>query len=207
MHMHPPSSPTSPTLLGRLHDPLDQDAWAAFVNRYGGKIYGWCLRRGLQEADAQDVTQGLLMEMPRKMRLFVYDPSRGSFHGWLCTVTRRALADFRENQWRNGSGAGDTRIQERLESLAAEQDLLQHLNEEFDLELLEEAEQRVRLRVDHPTWEAFRLTAVEDRPGKEVATALGIKVAAVYVYRNRVQKMLHEEVERLTKSDTEEDRG
>ncbi len=191
-----PATNTSPTLLRRLRDPMDRSAWEAFVLRYGPKLHAWCLAWGAQNADAEDVTQKLLLEMPRKMRAFAYDPSK-TFRGWLRTVTRRALGDLLKGHARGAQGSGDSRTQDRLGSVEAAEDLLARLGEEFDLELLEEAKAQVQLRVTPQTWKAFQLAAVEDRSGKEVAEALGISVAAVYVYRNRVQTMLREEVRRL----------
>jgi RNA polymerase sigma-70 factor (ECF subfamily) len=74
---------------------------------------------------------------------------------------------------------------------------LQRLEEEFDRELLEEAMARVRLRVAPQTWEAFRLTALEGRPGAEAADLIPMQVAQVFVAKRRVQKLLQEEVARL----------
>jgi predicted DNA-binding protein (UPF0251 family) len=56
---------------------------------------------------------------------------------------------------------------------------------------------RVQLRVQPHTWEAFRLTAQEGLSGAEAAGRLGIKVATVFVARNKVQNMLRDEVRRL----------
>src|SRR5262245_5428098 len=65
---------TSTTLLRRLRlTPADETAWAAFVGRYGGLIYRWCREWGLQPADAEDVTQNVLVELSKQMRSFVYD--------------------------------------------------------------------------------------------------------------------------------------
>ena len=75
-------SGTRITLLGRLRrDPGDQEAWGEFVEQYGPKVFAWCRRWGLQEADAQDVTQDVLLKLARKMKDFTYDPSR-SFRAW-----------------------------------------------------------------------------------------------------------------------------
>src|SRR4051812_44928236 len=84
---------TSANLLMRLRQaPTDQEAWGEFVLRYGPIIYGWCRRWELQEADAQDLTQDVLVKLAEKMRSFAYDPSR-SFRAWLKTLTRHALRD------------------------------------------------------------------------------------------------------------------
>ena len=82
-------SQTSASLLNRLRrDPNDQSAWNEFVNRYGPRIHAWCRHWNLQEADAQDVTQIVLLQLAAKMRTFVYDPSR-SFRAWLKTQGNR----------------------------------------------------------------------------------------------------------------------
>lgn len=76
-------SSTHQTLLSRLRrSPSDQAAWSDFVQRYGRKIYQWCRFWNLQEADAEDVTQTVLLEVARQMNMFEYDPA-GSFRAWL----------------------------------------------------------------------------------------------------------------------------
>jgi RNA polymerase sigma-70 factor (ECF subfamily) len=198
-------SGTRVTLLGRLRrDPTDQAVWAEFVEHYGGKVYRWCRKWNLQEADAQDVTQNVLLRLAEKLRDFRYDPSR-SFRAWLKTLTHHAWSDFVEGRQRPGLGSGDSRVGALLYSLEARADLLQHLDEEFDRELLEEAMGRVRLRVAPQTWEAFRLTALEGLSGAEAAERIPMQVAQVFVAKRRVQKMLREEVARLEGPRSEEE--
>jgi RNA polymerase sigma-70 factor (ECF subfamily) len=186
-------SQTNPTLLGRLRrDPTDQAAWAQFVDHYGPRIYGWCRKWGLQDADAQDVTQSVLVRLAEKMRCFTYDPTR-SFRGWLKTLAQHARSDFLEGQQR-AAGAGGSEL---LETVEARADLAQRLEEAFDRDLLDAAAARVRLRVRPRTWDAFRLTALEGLPGAEAARRLGMKVAHVFVAKGEVQQMLADEVRRL----------
>src|SRR5882672_12776878 len=93
---------TSASLLGRLrHGPAEPGAWSEFVDRYSPRIYDWCRRWGLQEADAQDVTQIVLVKLVETMRVFAYDPSR-SFRGWLRTLTHHAWYDFVRGRQRPG---------------------------------------------------------------------------------------------------------
>jgi RNA polymerase sigma factor (sigma-70 family) len=191
------SMKTSPTLLVRLrHDPLDQDAWEQFVGRYGRTIYRWCRTWGLQEADAEDVTQNVLTELARQMRTFAYRPE-GSFRAWLKTVSHRAWCDFLDSRQRAMRGSGDSAVLSMLRSIESRQDLLQHLDNEYDRELLEQALARVRQRVRPHTWEAFRMTALEDMAAADVARQLGMKPGAVYVARSKVQRMIQEEMAEL----------
>jgi RNA polymerase sigma-70 factor (ECF subfamily) len=188
------TSKTSATLLGRLRqDPNDQAVWSEFVGRYGPKIIEWCRRWNLPDADSQDVTQEVLVILARKMSTFAYDPAR-SFRGWLKTVTRHAWGHYLESRERPGRGTGGDQAIATLESVEAGDDLVQRLNEEFDRELLEEAIVRVRIRVAPHTWEAFRLTALENQSGAEAAEALGMQVMTVFKAKSKVQKMLQEEL-------------
>ncbi|HEX8200128.1 MAG TPA: sigma-70 family RNA polymerase sigma factor [Isosphaeraceae bacterium] len=196
-------SPTSVTLLGRLRlNATDPVAWSEFVGRYGPEIYRWCRRWNLQDADAQDVTQIVLQKLARTMRSFAYDASL-SFRGWLKTLAHHAWRDFAEAQRRAGWGSGDDRVLELLRTVEAGEDLLGNLEVEFERELLEEAMARVRLRVTPRSWEAFRLLALEGRPGSEVASGLGLSVAAAYMAKNRVKTMLRREIDALRGPDRE----
>jgi RNA polymerase sigma-70 factor (ECF subfamily) len=191
------SASTSPTLIGRLSClPADQNAWRLFAQRYGRKIYGWCRHWQLQETDAEEVTQEVLLKLARKMTTFHYDPSR-SFRGWLKTVTHHAWRDFVDSRRSSETGSGGTQVLELLQTIQARDNLVDHLDEEFAADLLDEAMARVRLRVQPHTWEAFRLLALDGLSGAAAGERLGLKVATVYVARSKVQKMLQEEVRRL----------
>ena len=194
---------TSMTLLGRLRvTPTDVSAWGEFVDRYGPKILGWCRKWGLQSADAEDVAQVVLLKLAGAMRTFDYDPSR-SFRAWLKTLTHHAWRDHVDGPNRHGIGSGDTKVLDILQTLEARDDLLVVLQQEHDRELLERAMPLVEKRVAPKTWQAFRLLALEDRSGKDVASELGMSVAAVYVAKNRVQEMLREEIAGMDSSDRE----
>src|SRR5438309_2004887 len=198
-----PDSGTRISLLGRLRlDPGNQEAWSEFVEHYGPKIYGWCRKWSLQEADAQDVTQNVLLRLAQKLREFTYDPAR-SFRAWLKTLTQHAWSDYVESRQKPGLGSGDSSVAEMLQNLAARDDLVKHLEAEFDREILEEAMMRVRLRVAPQTWSAFSLTALEGLSGAEAAERIPMQVAQVFVAKRRVQKMLQEEVAKLDKPDND----
>ena len=188
---------TRVTLLARLRrDPTDQGAWDEFVERYGRHIYRWCRQWRLQDADAEDMTQDILLKLAQKLGAFAYDPSR-SFRGWLKTVAHHAWRDFVDSPRRAQAAAGDSQAWELLRSLEAREDLVGKLEEAFDLELLEAAKVQVQLRVAPHTWEAFRLAALENWPVAEVAARVSMQVALVYVAKSKVQKMLQEEIRKL----------
>jgi RNA polymerase sigma-70 factor (ECF subfamily) len=84
-----------------------------------------------------------------------------------------------------------------VEGQAAREDLVKRIEGEFDLELLEEAERRVRKRVEPQTWDAYYLTAVERLSGIEVSKRLGMSVVNVAAAKRNDLAMLKEEVKAL----------
>ena len=194
---HDSTPSTSTTLLRRLRqDPADQAAWVEFVRRYGPEVYRWCRHWRLQEADAEDVTQAVLFRLSSRMRTFSHDPAK-SFRAYLKTVVRYSWCDFLQASKQPGAGVGGSDVLRLLETVEAGDDLVRRLDEQLDQEVLAEAQARVQQRVEPHTWEAFRLTALEELSGAEAAARLGLKVATVYKAKSKVQQMLQEEVARL----------
>src|SRR3954454_11812966 len=126
------------SLLVRLtrSGPGDERAWREFVDCYAPAIYRWCVRRGLQDTDAQDVTQQVLLQLATKLPAFTYDPSR-SFRAWLRTLTHHAWADFLSE--RDGVATGRPTEWAALTTAEGREDLLRRIEDDFDLELLEQA--------------------------------------------------------------------
>jgi RNA polymerase sigma factor (sigma-70 family) len=195
------SSRTSVTLLGRLRqDPKDQSAWNDLVARYEPQILKWCRCWKLKEPDARDVTQAVLLKLSGLMAKFAYDPAR-SFRAWLKTLAHHAWRDLVSERKRAGVGTGDTRMVEFFESLEAGDDLLRHMDEEFQRELMDQAMAIVQPRVALRTWDAFRLTALEGCSGAAAAAQLEMKVARVYVAKSEVKAMIREEIRKLEETE------
>jgi RNA polymerase sigma-70 factor (ECF subfamily) len=182
-------------LLHLSQGPPYERAWNEFVRRYQPRIRSWCCDRGLQQADAEDVTQIVLEQLLTTMREFHYDPGR-SFRAWLRTVTVRACNRFVLREHR-AAGRKDRAALRLLDEAPARQELARRIEEFFDEELLEQAMATVRGAVAPHTWEAFRLTALLHHSGAEAGRQLAMPVMHVYVARQRVQIRLRQEVARL----------
>ncbi len=196
---------TSTTLLRRVAiEPPDSEAWDAFVERYGRMVYRWCRRWNLQEADAEDVTQGVLLQLAKQMRDFRYQPD-GRFRAWLRTVAYRAWARFLEQRKRPGTGSGDSGVWRLLETAPAADDFVRKMEEEADRELMELAAVAVRRRVQPHTWQAFQFLAVEGMSGKEAADRLGMTVGAALVAKSKVSRMIRQEIAKLLGSPDDEE--
>jgi len=184
---------TRASLLVRLRDRQDHAAWSEFVRLYAPLVYRFARRRGLQDADAADLMQEVLRSVSGSVGAF--DPQLGLFRSWLFTLVHRRLYDFVQRSQRQEAGGGQATVQ-ILEALPARDDE-ESWNQEFERQIFTLAADLVRPSFSETTWQAFQLTAVEGKSGQEVAQALGISVAAVYLAKSRVMVRLKAEVARL----------
>ncbi len=200
---------TRPSLLVRIRDASDQEAWRQFVDLYAPLIYGLARKRGLQDADAADVTQDVFRALAAKIAPhpashgkrgkdegWQYDPKRGSFRGWLYTVTRNKINDFLTGK-KLGRGTGDTATQMYLEEQPDRDEDESAWQREFQQRLFAWAAERIRGEFQESTWRAFWQVAVECKSGEETARNLHMSVGAVYVAKSRVLARLKEEILQL----------
>jgi RNA polymerase sigma-70 factor (ECF subfamily) len=189
---------TRASLLARLGDPEDRAAWQQFVELYGGLVYRFARKRRLQDADAADVTQEVLRAVARASKRLNYDPRRGSFRGWLYTVTRNKLYNFLDGRKRRVTPSGDSREQQRLDEQPAPGDDPSALwDREYERRVFAYAAEQVRGEFQEATWRAFWLTAVEGKSAREAGAATGMSPGAVYVAKSRVLARLRQQVRRL----------
>src|SRR6266487_6823085 len=114
------SSPhTRPSLLVRIRDAADREAWRQFVELYAPLVYRFARRRGLQDADAADLAQDVLHAVARSSGRLEYDPRRGTFRGWLFTVARNKLHTFLKRQQRLRRRTEDVAVERLPEGPAA----------------------------------------------------------------------------------------
>src|SRR5579872_192511 len=106
--------PTQATLLVRIRDARDQEAWERFVDLYAPIVYGFLRKRGLQDADAADLTQDVMRQVAGAVKSLDYDSKRGSFRSWLFTVVHNRLTDHWRREGIRERGTGDTGAVQQL---------------------------------------------------------------------------------------------
>jgi RNA polymerase sigma factor (sigma-70 family) len=186
-----PHDTTSITLMMRVQQhPADPQAWDEFAQKYHPIIRAWCLKWGSQPSDADDVAQQVLIKLLSAMKTYRKDPST-SFRGWLKTVTHNAWLDFAR---RPSMGQAPDWLESVADSFDALADLEQQIEQGHERELLELAMRRVQSHLKPSTWEAFRLTSIENLPAAQAAEQLAMPVSSVFVHKHRVLKLLQEEV-------------
>jgi RNA polymerase sigma factor (sigma-70 family) len=190
------SPSTNPSLIVRLAAADDRLAWAQFVEIYAPLVFAFAQRRGLQDADAADVVQQVLKRVADAFRRGKYDCSRGLFRGWLLTIARHEVSDALAARARREQARGGTTIQQTLGNVPQPEDDA-NWDRAYDERLLAWAADHVRNEVQPQTWQAFWETTMTRRSGQDVAAALGMSVAAVYLAKSRVMKRLRELVQEI----------
>ena len=193
------SPATRQSLLVRLRDPRDGQAWAEFVAIYTPLIDRVARANGLQAADAADLAQEVFRAVAGAIDRYDPDPSRGSFRGWLFRIARNLMINLlaarriRAPGHRRFGCSGNARARagpQRRRSTAF-----------FDLEYRRRiflwAADQVHGEFRPSTWQAFWLTAVEGQEPRAAAQASGISVGAVYIARSRVMARLKSVIEQV----------
>jgi len=189
---------TRASLLVRLRDPSDAEAWKEFVRLYAAVIYGFARKRGLQDADAADLMQEVLRSVASAVGRLNYDPGKGTFRGWLYSITRNKVYNFLEARRRHPRGTGDTGAHQRLEEHPGREADNADWDREYERKAFAWAADRVKNEFQPNTWQAFWLTAVDGQNAKDVGQRLGLSPGAVYVAKSRVLARLREEISQLS---------
>lgn len=188
---------TRQSLLIRLLDPADEGAWAEFTEIYGPLVHRLARRRGLQEADAQNLVQEVFLAVVRAIERYDPDPARGSFRGWLSRIARNLIINLLAARRRHPQGTGDSDVQQLLEDQpdpAGEESAV--FDAEYRRRLIAWAAERVRGDFSEAAWQAFWQSGVEGKPPRDVAEALGMSLGTVYQYKSRAVVRIRREIER-----------
>lgn len=199
------SQATSRSLMdAMLNDPENHRLWARFEKRYKKIVFKWCLSKGLQPVDAEDVTQDVFRRLVAAMRAAQYDPNR-KFRSYLRGVVAHALGDYFRARNRRRELAGSV-VAEALDGAAAPpDDLVKQLEKAVDDELLHAAKVGVQSRLvadgNEDWWtlyDAF-LGSKQRRAdfAREQASKFGLSEDAAQQRLTRVTKRIREAYERL----------
>jgi RNA polymerase sigma factor (sigma-70 family) len=188
---------TRASLLLRIRDPKDALAWSDFVQIYAPVLHAYGMKNGLQDCDAADMTQDTLRNVFRAAPEFVYEPTRGTFRGWLFAVARNEVHRFRHKNTRRPVASGDSNIQDMLAAQPDRFDSAELWEHEYQLNLFHWAALHVQHEFQDKSWQAFWRTAVSGEDVESVAIELGMTRGAVYIARSRVTARIREEVQKV----------
>jgi RNA polymerase sigma factor (sigma-70 family) len=197
------SLPTRRSLIGRLRNRQDDDSWRDFFQTYWKLIYGFAIRCGCSDAEAEEVVQETVISISRKMPEYRYDPAVCSFKGWLMHVTNWRVIDQLRKR-RPGKemplsldGSAANLIEQMAGSAPSEFETL--WEQEWQNNLIDAAMERVKRKVNAERYQIFYLLLVKGHSPRKVASLLKINVARVYLAKHRVSALVQKEIKSLTR--------
>lgn len=177
---------TRPSLLERLRDSNDDEAWREFERRYADLILYYCRVRGLQHQDAEDVHQKVMVNLSRAFQGgFEYSAQRGRFRAYLGRAVKNEILRLRSRT---------EIILDPDPGAAVEQDRDEAWEEEWRRHHLKRAIDRFRETAPALRIEFYeRLLAGE--PLQSIGEGLGLSEAATYKTKQRIVEQLRSFVE------------
>ncbi|HET6882564.1 MAG TPA: RNA polymerase sigma factor [Pirellulales bacterium] len=185
------------SLLVRLCQPADEQAWQEFTEIYEPLVYRLARRRGFQHADADDLCQEVFQAAAKAIDRWQQRSDRGSFRAWLFRIARNVMINAIRHRQRHPGAVGGSDLKRLLDQQPADDQESRQLIVEYERQLFQWAAEEVKKSFRHSTWQAFWQTSVEGRHANEVANELALSVGAVYIARSRVMARLREKIEEV----------
>lgn len=163
---------TRRTLLAAVQSPENRVAWEQFVLAYRPVIYSMARRRGLQDADAQDVTQNILIRIAGAIERYEQKPGT-KFRHWLRRIAKNAIFSAIAQQPQDPGVGGSVAHDQLLEEVKVSPQLEREIENEYEREQFLRAASVVRNDVHTDTWHAFELTVIQRLTCEEAAKSIG----------------------------------
>ena len=193
---------TRDSLLVQLASPENREAWEQFAAIYRPVIYRLARRRGMQDADAQDLAQQVLASVAAAIGRFEKSEENSRLRHWLRRIARNAIINALSRRPRD-RGAGGTSVQELLaEQPEADDESAAEIDFEYRRELYLQAARIVRRDVKAETWRAFELTVIENHSVDAAAVELEKPAGVIYAARSRIMRRLRDAVRELEKAES-----
>jgi RNA polymerase sigma-70 factor (ECF subfamily) len=190
---------TPASLLERLRRQPDAESWKRLVDLYTPLLRGWLRRNLVAEDDVDDLVQEVMTVLVRELPEFQYDRRRGSFRGWLRTITVNRLRMFWRSRQNRPLATGASDLARKLDELEDPHSALSRLwDREHDQHVARRLLELIAPEFEPTTWKAFQRVALDGGKPGQIAIELGISVNAVYLAKFHVLHRLRQEMQGLS---------
>jgi RNA polymerase sigma-70 factor (ECF subfamily) len=193
---------TRESLLALVRSPANREAWDQFALIYRPVIYRLARHRGLQDADAQDLAQQVLMAVASAIGSWEKSDESVRFRHWLRRVARNAIVNALSRRPQDRAAGGSAANDLLLEQPNVDLQSNAQIELEYRRELYLRAAKTVRSDFEPETWRAFEMTVIENRSIDEAAVELAKPIGTIYAARSRIMRRLREAVRDLEKSES-----
>ena len=192
---------TRESLMIQVKDPENRVAWEQFVAIYRPAIVRTAVARGLQEADAQDLAQQVLLAVASAIGDWERRGESTRFRHWLRKITRNAIVNALTRGPKDRATGGSS-IQELLaQHQQTDPETESLIDWEYRRQLYRQAAKTVRGDVQPDTWRAFELTVIDGLSNLAAAKQLGKSLGTIYTARCRIMQRLRDVIAELEASE------
>lgn len=178
---------TPASLLYRLRNRDEVEAWPRFVDLYTPLLYRWARQLGHQEADAADLVQDIFVILWRSLPEFDYDGNK-SFHAWLKTLFLNRYRSRLRKKVPVAMGSAVALSPQAEESVFDQDD--------FNF-LLQQAFRLIEVEFPQSYREVFRQYVLEKGDPDLIAKNFKISPGTVYSIKSKILRRLREELRDL----------
>lgn len=189
---------TRHTLLARIRDPQDSEAWKEFIDFYKNYIYVIVRSMNIKPHDADDILQQVTLKLWKNLPTHLHDPKKGRFRAWVSTVTKNTVISFIKKQQTRADKMDQAQKQEESSYLKGiklpEIDTI--AQKEWEVFVTNTALENIEERFTIQAIQAFKMN-ISGTPPDEISKKIGVSRDSVYKYISRVKVRFIDEINYL----------
>jgi RNA polymerase sigma-70 factor (ECF subfamily) len=191
-------------LLHRLRCSPESESWDRLTKIYAPLIRVWLRKYDVQDSDADDLVQEVLLAVAKDLDKFEHGGQPGAFRGWLKAILVNRLRKFWRARDRRPKARAESDIDAKLAQLDdPRSEMSQIWNREHDQYVIRQLLALAEPHFEPNTWKAFCRVALDGAKADLVAQEMGISRNAVVVAKCRVLSRLRQESEGLIESSSD----
>ena len=182
---------TRSSVIRAVADTENAAAWNRLFNLYAGFVYSIARRKGLNDADADDIVQMVFADLARNLPSFKYDREKGRFRSYLAALVKWRVIDRLKAVRRDADLKADFMEEAKSAATTEDEDFAER---EWQSAAMEETLRRIKPEVRPEHYAAFVASAVEGQDTDVVTKLYGISRDSLYQIRKRLTVKLREKL-------------
>lgn len=191
---------THESLIVKVQDPANREAWELFAAIYRPVVYRLARVRGLQDADADDLAQQVLIAVARAIPDWQRKSPQARFRHWLRRIAKNSILNALTRGPKD-SPVGGSGFMDFLHGVPQFDDIDAQIELEYRRQVYRQAADVIRAAVQEQTWRIFVLTVVEGHSTVSVADRMKTTIGNVHAIRSRVMRRLQAVVKELQEAE------
>ena len=182
---------TRSSVIRAVADTENAAAWNRLFDLYAGFVYSIARRKGLNDADADDIVQMVFADLARNLPSFKYDREKGRFRSYLAALVKWRVIDRLKAVRRDADLKADFMEEAKSAATTEDEDFEER---EWQSAAMEETLRRIKPEVRPEHYAAFVASAVEGQDTDVVTKLYGISRDSLYQIRKRLTVKLREKL-------------